>query len=165
MAEKRILGVGQIALGDIAADGGVATTFTPLGVTYKDTAEITQEEGEDIIHDCEELDDPIEVIPTKGKTTIKWSIVDFTPDTLIKVLGGTKTGTAPNTKWEAPDAATVIEKSVEITDKRGAKITFPRVSIKAAINYKLAKSGIAQVAITGTVLQPTKTGTKSCIIG
>lgn len=165
MAEKRILGVGQIAVGDIAADGGVATTFAPLGVTYKDTAELMQEEGEDIIHECEELDDPIENIPTKGKTTIKWSIVDFTPEVLIKVLGGSKSGTTPNFKWEAPDAATVIEKSVEITDKRGSKITFPRVSIKAAINYKLAKSGIAQVVITGTVLQPTKTSTKSCIIG
>lgn len=165
MAEKRILGVGAIKVGDIAADGGVSTVFDALGVTYKDTAELTQEDGEDIVHECEEQDDPIEIIPTKGKTTIKWAIVDFTPETLVKVLGGTVTGTAPNKKWEAPDAATIIEKSVEITDKKGSTITLPRVSIKAAINYKLAKSGIAQVMITGTVLQPTKTGVKACIIG
>lgn len=164
MAEKRILGVGSIGIGDIASDGGAATTFNPLGVTYKDTAELNQESGEDITHECEELDDPIEVIPTKGKTTIKWAIVDFTPETLVKVLGGAVVGTAPKT-WEAPDNASTIEKSVQITDKRGSKITFPRVSLKANINYKLAKNGIAQVQITGTVLQPTKAGVKSCIIG
>ena len=165
MAERRLIGVSAIKIGDIAADGGVATTFAALGVTYKDTAELMQEEGEEFIHECEEMDDPIEVIPTKGKTTLKWGIVDFTPATLVKVLGGTATGVAPADKWEAPDSASIIEKSVEITDKRGAKITFPRVSLKANINYKLAKSGIAQVLLTGTVLQPTKTGVKACTIG
>ena len=165
MAERRILGIGSIKVGDIAADGGVSVSFTSLGVTYKDTAELTQEEGESITHECEEQDDPIEIIPTKGKTTIKWGIVDFSPSVLVKVLGGTASGTAPADKWEAPDSASIIEKSVEITDKRGVKMTFPRVSIKATINYKLAKSGIAQVIITGTVLQPTKAGVKSCTIG
>ncbi len=158
--EKRILGVGSIKVGDIAADGGVATSFEPLGVTYKDTAEISQENGEDIIHECEELDDPIEVLTTKGKTTIKWSVVNFTPATLVKVLGGTvNDGT-----WEAPDKASVVEKSVEVTDVNGSKITFPRVSLKANINYKYSKSGIAQVNVTGTVLQPQKEGVKAMYI-
>ena len=164
MSEKRSLGVASIQIGDIAVDGGVATTFASLGVIYKDTASIEQEAGEEIIHDAEELDDPIEIVPVKGKTKIVFGIVDFAPATLVKVLGGTVTGVAPDTKWNAPDAASAIEKSVKVTSKNGVTFTYPRVSLKARISYKLAKSGIAQVLIEGTVLQPTKSGTKSCEI-
>ena len=164
MAEKRSLGIASIMIGDIAGGGGVATTFASIGNIYKDTATIEQETGEDIVHEAEELDDPIEVIPTKGKTKISWGIVDFTAATLVKVLGGTVSGTAPADIWQAPDAAATIEKSVKVTSKNGVTFTYPRVSLKARVSYKLAKSGIAQVLIEGTVLQPTKSGTKSCEI-
>ncbi len=164
MSEKRSLGIASIMIGDIAGDGGVATTFASLGNIYKDTATIEQETGEDIVHEAEELDDPIEVIPTKGKTKISWGIVDFTAATLVKVLGGTVSGTAPADIWQAPDSASTIEKSVKVTSKNGVTFTYPRVSLKARVSYKLAKSGIAQVLIEGTVLQPTKPGTKSCEI-
>lgn len=164
MAEKRALGVASIHIGDMAVDGDVSAAFASIGTIYKDTASIEQETGEEIVHDAEELDDPIEIVPTKGRTKIAWGITDFTPATLVKVLGGTVTGTAPDEKWEAPDTASIIEKSVKITSKNGVTFTYPRVSLKARISYKLAKSGIAQVLIEGTVMQPTKTGVKSCII-
>ncbi|MGB4134241.1 MAG: hypothetical protein WBK12_08745 [Tenuifilaceae bacterium] len=165
MAEKRILGVQKIEVGELAADGGVATTFAALGLTYKDTATFEQEEAEDIEHECEENDDPIEVLAGSKKSTISWGIVDFDPDTLVKVLGGTKTGESPNFKWEAPASASIIEKSVKITPKKGTPITLPRVSIKARIQYTIGKAGIAQVLITGKVLTPTKAGTASIIVG
>ena len=47
MSEKRSLGIASIMIGDIAGDGGVATTFASLGNIYKDTATIEQETGED----------------------------------------------------------------------------------------------------------------------
>ena len=164
MAEKRALGVASIHIGDMAVDGDVSAAFASIGTIYKDTASIEQETGEEIMHEAEELDDPIEIVSTKGRTKIAWGITDFTPATLVKVLGGAATGTAPDQKWEAPDTATIIEKSVKITSKNGVTFTYPRVSLKARISYKLAKSGIAQVLIEGTVMQPTKAGVKSCII-
>jgi hypothetical protein len=164
MAEKRVLGVSKIEIGDIAVDGGVATTFGTLGTIYKDTAQIEGEDGEDIIHEAEELDDPIEMETTKGRTKITWGITDFDPANLVKILGGTVTGTAPNTKWEEPSTSQKIEKSVKVTSKNGRVFIYPRVSLKSRVSYKLAKSGIAQVLITGTKLQPTKTGTAACII-
>lgn len=164
MAEKRILGVNAIEIGDIAADGGPATTFEALGVTYLDTATLEQSEAEDIEHECEEFDDPIEVLPGVKKTTVSWAIVDFTPATLVKVLGGETTGAAPDEKWEAPATSELIEKSVKITPKKGSPIVLPRVSLKARIQYDIAKKGIAKVLISGKVLTPTK-GTSSTIIG
>ncbi|HQB47416.1 MAG TPA: hypothetical protein PK785_00955 [Bacteroidales bacterium] len=165
MAEKYLTGLAKIEIGDIAADGGVATSFVTLGQVYKDTAKLEQAEGEEIEHEVENVDDPVFSFVTKGKTTITWAIIDYDADTLVKVLGGTATGTAPNKKWEAPDSAPVLEKSVLITPKSGSTITIPRVSLRARIDYQLTRSGIAQVIISGKVLQPTKTGVKSIQIG
>ena len=164
MAERRLTGISKIEIGDIAVDGGVSTSFAVLGNTYKDTATLEQAEGEVIEHEVEEAEDPVVIVPTKGRTTIQFSIIDFTPATLVKVLGGAVTGVAPAEKWEAPDVASIIEKSVKITPKSGVPITMPRVSLRARVTYPLTRAGIAQVVITGTVLQPDKVGTKSIII-
>lgn len=163
--EKRNLALKSIGIGDIKSDGGAATTFEALGVTYKDTAEIVQEDGEKVEHFCEEQDDAIEVLYGKGTTTIKWAIVDFSAATLVKVFGGSITGTAPNEKWEAPSQAPLIEKSVQVMPKFGRAFTFARCSITAKINYKLAKTGIAQVEITAGVMQPTKAGEAPFVVG
>ena len=165
MAELRILGVSKIEIGDIAADGGVATTFAALGGTYKDTASFRQEAGEDIEHEIEESDDPAEVVPGTKKSTVAWGIIDFTPATLVKALGGTVTGTAPNEKWDAPATSSIIEKSVKITPKKGAPITMPRVALKGVIDYEAARAGIAKVLITGKVLTPTKAGVAPISVG
>lgn len=165
MSETYLTGIAKIEIGDIAVDGGPATAFATVGMIYRDTARMEQAEGEVFEHEVEDVDDPVVMVPTKGRTTIEWVVVDFTPSNLVKVLGGAVTGTAPNEKWEGPDTAVVIEKSVKLTPKTGKAITLPRVSLRARINYALSKSGIAQVIITGTVLQPAKTGVKSIIFG
>ena len=158
MAENRLLGVSSIGIGTIAADGDVATTFASPGVIYKDTAEITQEREADIEHFCEESDDAFAIVPGAKKTKIKFAVTDFTPAALVALLGGTAAGVAPADTWTAPATSDIIEKSIKITPKSGKTITFPRVSLRATINYKLAKSGIAQVLVEGTVMTPTKTG-------
>ena len=158
MAEARLLGVASIHIGTIAADGDVSAAFATAGTIYKDTAEITQEQDADTEHFCEESDDAFAIVPGAKKTKIKWAITDFTPAALVALLGGTATGTAPNDSWTAPATSEIIEKSVKITPKSGKVITLPRVSLRAMINYKLAKAGIAQVMVEGTVMTPTKAG-------
>lgn len=165
MAETRLLGVSKIEIGAIAADGDVSAAFATAGTIYKDTAEITQEQDANVEHYCEESDDPFAIIPGAKKTKIKWAITDYTPTALVALLGGTATGTAPADSWTAPDTSDIIEKSVKITPKSGKTITFPRVSLQATINYKLTKSGIAQVIVEGTVMTPTKTGVKAIKLG
>lgn len=165
MAESRLLGVASIGIGTIAGDGDVATTFATAGTIYKDTAEITQEQDANIEHYCEESDDAFAIIPGAKKTKIKWAITDFTPAALVAVLGGTAAGTAPNDSWTAPATNDIIEKSVKVTPKSGKVLTFPRVSLRATINYKLAKAGIAQVVVEGTVMTPTKAGVAAIKLG
>jgi hypothetical protein len=165
MAEVRTLGLTSIQVSDIAVDGGLGTTFAALGKTYKDTAELMGADPETFEHQSEESDDPEESVVTKGKITIKWSIFDTDADTLVKVLGGTSSGTAPNKIWSAPDTAANIEKSVKITPKAGKIINIVRAKIVAKINYKLSKNGIFMVDITATVLTPTKAATASITVG
>lgn len=165
MSEKRLLAVSSIEIGDIAAAGGVATTFESVGVIYKGTANLEQSEPENVEHECEELDEPIEVLAGAKKTTISWGIVDFTPANLVKLLGGTVTGEGDAAVWNAPSSSAVIEKSVKITPKRGSVITIVRMSLSSRITYALSKEGIAQVLVTGTMLTPTLANTAPLTIG
>ena len=165
MAEVRTIGLSSIQISDIAGDGGLGTSFATLGKTYKDTAEMTQADPEITEHYSEESDEPEETISKRGKTTVKWSIIDTDPDTLVKVLGGTSTGTAPNKVWSAPDAATNIEKSIKIVPSAGATISIVRAKLHAKINYKMARTGIFMVDIVATVLDPTKAATAPMTIG
>lgn len=161
MAESVLIGVSLIEISPIASDGDVGTAFATLGAIYKETAELSQEQDSDTEHFCEEFDDPFEIVPGVKKTKLKWAITDFAPATLVKVLGGTVAGTAPADTWVPPVTSTIIEKSVKITPKSGKVITFPRVSLRGMINYKLTKAGIAQVIIEGRVMTPTKAGVAS----
>lgn len=163
--EKRLLAVTSIEIGDIAADGGVAPTFESVGVIYKDTANFEQLEPEDIEHECEELDDPIEVIAGAKKTIISWGVTDFDPANLVKLLGGTVTGEGENAVWNAPSNSSLIEKSVRITPKRGKVITIARMSLTSRISYSLSKGGIGQVLISGKMLSPTLANTPPFTIG
>jgi len=165
MSETRNLGVASIQIGAIASDGDVSTTFAPLGVTYKETAEFTQTQDADTEHICEEADEPFAIVPGVKKTTIKFAITDVTPATLVSILGGTATGTAPNDTWTSPSTSDILEKSVKITPKSGKVITLPRVSLKATIDYKLSRAGILKVNIEGRVLTPTKAGVSAIKIG
>jgi len=165
MAERRLLGVTSILMGNIAADGGMGTSLAALGVTYRDSAELLSEEVKSTEHYSEENDDPEEVVLEKGFTTVKWSIIDATPDTLIKVLGGTKTGTAPNEIWNAPSLAPDIEQSVQINSKNGFSVDIVRAKITANIDYKISRTGIFKVNITAKVLTPTKANTAPYTIG
>ena len=165
MSETRLLGVSKIEIGAIAVDGDVSAAFASPGIIYKDTAEIMQEQEADTEHFCEESDEAFAIVPGAKKTKIKFAVTDFTPAALAVLLGGTATGVAPADSWTAPATTEIIEKSVKITPKSGKVITLPRVSLRATINYKLAKSGIAQVMVEGTVMTPTKTGVAAIKIG
>ena len=165
MSEKRTFGLVSIKIGDVAEDGGMGTTLAVLGVTDEGSATFTK--GEDTSKDffCEESDDPIETVTKKGVTTIEWSILDFTPSTLVKVLGGTVDVTVPAVPvWQAPATSAVIEKSIEAITKTGVKIQIVRAKISASVDLKLGKETIGIVKIKATALTPTKTNTPSVMI-
>ena len=122
----------------------------------------TQEDPETTDHSAEEVDDPVISISRGGKTNFNFSIMNPSVTVLADLLGGVGTpgtGSTPD-KWEAPDKIPVVEKSVRITPEQGLKFEIPRMKLVSKINATFSKSGILLIEVAGTVLQPTKTGTK-----
>lgn len=163
MAEKiYTIGLSKIEIGAIAEDGGMSETLGVLGYTYQDTCTMTQEDPETTDHYAEEVDDPVVSISRGGKTNFNFSIMNPSVTVLADLLGGTATpgtGSAPD-KWEAPDKIPVVEKSVRITPEQGLRFEIPRMKLVSKINATFSKSGILLIEVAGTVMQPTKTGTK-----
>ena len=165
MAEAKktyTIGLSKIEVGTIAEDGGMGDTLAVLGYTYQDTCTMTQEDPETTDHYAEEVDDPVISISRGGKTNFNFSIMNPSVTVLADLLGGVGTpgtGSTPD-KWEAPDKIPVVEKSVRITPEQGLKFEIPRMKLVSKINATFSKSGILLIEVAGTVLQPTKTGTK-----
>jgi hypothetical protein len=154
------IGLSSITVGDIAADGGMGTTLAALGLTYQDTCKLQQGDPETEDFYAEEVDDPVFSVSRAGKTTFTFSIMNPELTTLQSMLGGTVTGTGDSAKWSAPDTIPAIEKSVKITPQQGLAFEVPRMKIVAKINGEFSKKGLLLIEVTGTVLQPTKTGAK-----
>ena len=165
MAEIRSIGLSYIKIGDIAEDGGMGQSLSALGVTYQDTAELVQDEPEVTNIFSEENDEPEEVIETQGVKKLKWSIMNYDPDQLVRVLGGTATGNSPNKVWNSPVSKEPIEQSIEILTKYNYKIQIARAKITAKLNFQFRKKGVALVDIEATILTPTKSNLAPVLAG
>lgn len=160
MEEIRSIGLKHIKIGDIAEDGGMGSALTILGVTYVDTADLVQGDPELTEIFSEENDDPEEVIETKASKSVKWSIINFDPDEMVRVLGGTSV----NGVWNAPTVMEPIEQSVEILSKNNLLIQIPRAKIVAKLNMQFRKKGVALIDIEAKILTPTKAATAPIMI-
>ena len=158
MADKATItmGLAKIEVGPLSADGGVSETFATLGYTDSDSCEIAVDDPEETEVTAEEVDDPIYVLRKSGKTTVTFNVLNPSMAVLQKICGGTFTELGG---YELPDALPQIELSVKITPQVGFVATYPRVSIVGKLSGKYAKSEPLKLAVTGTVLVPTKSGT------
>lgn len=92
MAKKHIIGLTKIEIGDIAGDGGVATTFVEVGDTVIGSAKMSSQEGTTTDFFIEESDSPVESFEsTPSKLILSWSTSNVGAVTLGKFLGGTVT--------------------------------------------------------------------------
>src|SRR5690606_14434197 len=108
-------GLVSIELSDLASDGGVGTSWVPLGKTTRDSLSVTTDDPDIQEILSEEDDDPVEIIKTSGTTTINFTILDPDTDTLTAVFGGSMNGPV----WEAPSQAVDLEQSIKITPTKG----------------------------------------------
>lgn len=155
-----IKGITSIQIGAIAGDGGMGTALAKLCNTVSGTANLETADGEKVELPIEESNSPEHSESLDGVTTIKWRIGDFDPDVMVKVLGGTVTGTGATKAWNMPSQKPVIEQSLCINTAIPAtgKIEIPRVSLSARIVAPLDKKQYGNIEITVVVLQPTKAG-------
>jgi len=91
MAKIRV-GLSELAMGDIAGDGGMGTVLTPLQYNVVDQAVMSTADGTTTDFNVEEQDDPVySIVSTKGVTTLTTSIYDVDNATLARLFGGTVT--------------------------------------------------------------------------
>jgi hypothetical protein len=159
MAEKRTFGMKSVKMGDVGAG---AMTLLGDGNTLEGTASFTKAEDDEKPFYSEEHDDPIEVIKKKGISTLEFAIVDFTPATLVRVLGGEVNGTTG--EWDAPESAPEIEQEFEVITKKDVKLTLKRAKVNGSIEWPLSREDLGRVKIKATVLAPTD-GSKPYSIG
>jgi hypothetical protein len=157
------LGLTSIKLSDELTDASKAfqdTGYSALGLTYKDTAQMQQEDGTDTEFYSEEEDDAIDEINQPGKTTFAFSVMDPSLDTLKTCFGGE----IANEIWGYPDTVATVEKSVIISPKKGLQFHIARGKVKAKLNGTFSKSGLMLLEITVTVLKPSTTGVKKIYV-
>lgn len=160
-------GVLSIAFGPIASDGGPGTDLTPFGKTDASaTNSFTEDDPTETNYESLEDDDPIDVEVTRGARNLNITVLDITPANMVRALGGTLTGTAPNQTWNAPANMPSIELTAVVTTKQGMSLTIPRGKVTARINHDLSKNGgKLAVDVTVRVLVPTKAGVAPAMYG
>jgi hypothetical protein len=162
MSKVRNIGMTSIVVGPLGADGGLSTSMTALGRTYRETASITQEDNTKQDFLVEEQDDPVESIVTqKGVTNIVWDVVDFDPLGMQRIWGGE----VINDTWHEPEELPTIEMSVKLTPKIGRAFIYPRCSLSAILVYNATRTDIARIRITARKLKPEKEGLSAFIWG
>lgn len=137
------------------------TGYTAFGLTYQDTAKMSQEDGEETEFYAEEEDDPIETIEKAGKTIFTFSIMNPGLNTLKRLFGGE---IATNI-WAHPDVAATIEESLIILPRKGLKFQVPRAKIKAKFNGEFSKKGLLLLEVTATVMKPNTSSLKKLYVG
>jgi hypothetical protein len=158
MAELYAVGIKSIKVGTIAVDGGMGTSLTSLGSTFEGTASLEQDDPTLTEFFAEETDTAIYQSKKPGLKKFNWAVVDWTPATIVKVLGGTVVGVGDAAIWHTPATEPTIELSVEIITVAGTKYEITRAAISAKMSASLGRSTMGQIPIVATVLAPTKVG-------
>lgn len=157
-------------MGNPAADGDMGTVLTEVfGQTVKGTAtlESTEPTTEDI--GTEEVSTLLDTLTTADAVwTLKASTYNVSADTMVKLFGGTVSGTAPNLTWTAPVGGGTLDvyQSVSVTTKSGIVINLVKVKLLGSAALAFDKTKLGQINWTGKVLTPDKAvGPMSIVFG
>lgn len=143
-----------------AADAFKTEGYTRFGLTYQDTANMAQEDGETTEFFAEEEDDAIDEITKQGKTTFNFSVMDPTLETIKRLFGGEIAADV----YAYPDAVAQKEESVIIVPKKGLAFHVTRGRIKAKFNGEFSKKGLLLLEVSVTVMKPNTAGVKKIFI-
>lgn len=158
MAGQINIGVAEIAIGAIAADGDMGTTLAALGYTEDGSASLSWDDPTETEFKVEEIDTPIHIESTDGKRSVVFKIADPDLDTFVATFGGTKSGTGAAEVFNFPSNTVTIERSLRFTPKQGIGLRIPRAKITAKLSSEIGRAALLGVEVTATVLQPKKSG-------
>lgn len=162
--KTRSIGLKKILMGDVNPDGGMGTDLKTLGKTFKGTASFTTEaDTSQAFYSEEEPAAPEEDVATEaGLKNLKWNVMEWDNQALIKVFGGTEkdhTVTIDGKnytvkKYVAPREIVEVEQCVRSISRYNVVIDIPRAKVTARFVWNLTMTDIAQIEITAKVLSP-----------
>lgn len=123
------LGLAKVEYGDVDQNGGMQTSLTQMGYTYKDSFTQTTDEPEIDEYEVEEVDTPMEVEGKLGSIVYEWDILD--PNVAEMEATGGGTADQANDEWASPDGWQPIEKAFVFTPKKGFQHKVPRANVIA----------------------------------
>lgn len=161
MSKTVTLGLASIKMGAIAGDGGMGTSLSTLGDTYQDSCTLETDDPNVTDFNVEEYDLPLDSISTPGSIFLNFQIPNPSIDALVSLFGGTKKNIAgeeedPVFVYEAPASITASEKSIEITPRKGFKMSIVRALVNAKIEGGFGKNQLLLITVRAQILQPTK---------
>jgi len=154
------IGVKSIKHGPIPDDGTMGDVLTQLGYTYKDSASLKEAAPTIFNVQVEEQDDPVQQFATKNAQTLAFGLIDYTPETIAAVKGGS----VVNGAWNAPNNAPTIEEAYQVITQTGMLIEIPRGNVVGIINADLKKGAVALLDVTVTPLKPNAVGVPPVMI-
>jgi hypothetical protein len=158
MANVTTTGLAAFEIGDIESDGGIATTWTSLGLIAEGSASFNQADGTKTQFFAEQLDLPVFETVKQGEQSFNFSLgfADFTQ--IQKVMGGTISGSGINQKWSAPAQIPVIHSSIRIVPTSGLVLNICKASFSAKISGGFSKTDNMKIEVVATILSPDKAG-------
>lgn len=155
MAEKSIIGIESVEIGDVGADGVMGAVLEQVGLLVPDSVTLNIPEPEKTDLFVEGASAPYLSVPkSQRENTCGWASRDVDPTMLEKLFGGT----VAVDSWSSPTSETPIEQSVKYTSKSSGgfhyEIEIPRVLIRASMDGQFRETETAQVKVTGNILTP-----------
>lgn len=159
-------GIARFDIADIDPVTGLALAGTQesIGDIFKDSCDMTSSDPSSTEVFAEQGITPRAVFTVPGGDSLKLSLMSTAADSLVKVLGGTKTTLTGVDTWHKPSGAVLIEKYVEIETIDGTIIKMPRTSLVGKPNFQFRRQGILLVDVIMTPLEPKVGGLSSLSI-
>lgn len=160
MAEKFSYGIKSLIVADIDPATGLALAGTEVELEpniYRDTFDITEEEGTTTDHYAEMIPDPKISFKEPGKDVGTFQIMDTQADMLVLFLGGTVTedaGPPARKTWSKSKTAVNIEKFMKLTTPDNTEIIMPRCQMSGRKVFQIRRNQIWVIEVTVTPLAP-----------
>ncbi|MHC5309135.1 hypothetical protein ACYSNM_03490 [Myroides sp. LJL116] len=150
MSEKRTYGLKVLNAGEVTADGSMPEQLEELCRTYKNSVEFTEDDPQITEEYCDQEEDPIEIFVQKGAKQIKFSTFDYSPETLVKLKGGT----IVNGQYAESTNTESIYLAIELITNTGMPFHFPKCRVTTKYNAKFIHDGMALLEVTLKPMSP-----------
>lgn len=132
---------------------------TKVGMTYKDTAKMTQDDPEVTEHFEEGMANPAISVDSKKIPKLEFAIMNPDAQFLQTHLGGTYDG--PTKTWSFDGSEVVTDGKWTVKPKKGFEsITINKGKVVAKLDFDISDKGILLVRFVVTPLTPTEVGKK-----